>query len=609
MCGIVGYVGPRDVVGVLLDGLRRLEYRGYDSAGVAVVNDHQVLGSKRVGKLGNLEEVLRQHPLHGSVGIGHTRWATHGRPSDTNAHPHLDCNHRIAVIHNGIIENHALLRAELIAKGHKFASETDTEVIAHLLEDFFHGDLVAAVRETLKVVKGAYALGVLSADSPDRLVFARNGASPLIIGLGEGETFVASDIPALLNYTRNELIVQEGEVVEVTRAGARISTFAGQAVDREITRINWDIHSAEKGGFKHFMLKEMFEQPKVIKDTLVGRLRDDNSVDLSELALSDTELRSLQKITMFACGSAYYAAAYGMYLIRSLARLPVELELASEFRYSDPVLDRNTLAIAVSQSGETADTLEAVRVAKAGGAKLLAICNVVGSALARQADATLYMQAGPEIGVAATKTFTAQCTDMALFAIHLAAVRGSADPKLLLELGQALRELPSLVDQALNVDDEVKPVARRIADAKTMLYLGRHVNFPIALEGALKLKEISYVHAEGYAAGEMKHGPIALLDEHVPVVVLATRGPVQEKILSNMSEAKARNSRIIAVANPHDDAALENADVVFAVPQTHHLIQPIINVVPLYLLAYHIADHKGCDVDQPRNLAKTVTVE
>ncbi len=609
MCGIVGYVGPRDVVTVLLDGLRRLEYRGYDSAGVAVVNDHQVLGSKRVGKLGNLEELLREHPLTGSVGIGHTRWATHGRPSDSNAHPHLDCQRRIAVIHNGIIENHATLRAQLLARGHAFASETDTEVVAHLLEELFRDDLVSAVRETLKLVKGAYALGVLSADSPDRLVFARNGASPLIIGLGDGETFVASDIPAILNYTRRELIVQEGEVVEVTREGAHISTFAGQTVDREVTNINWDIHSAEKGGFKHFMLKEMYEQPKVIKDTLLGRLSDANDVDLSQLKLSDDELRRVSKVSMFACGSAYYAAMYGMYLLRALAKLPVELELASEFRYSNPVLDGSTLAIALSQSGETADTLEAVRVAKAGGAKLLAVCNVVGSALTRAADATLYMQAGPEICVAATKTFTAQCVDMALLAIHLAAVRGTAEPWLLRELAQALRELPSLVDQALNVDDEVAPIARRLADAKTMLYLGRHVNFPIALEGALKLKEISYIHAEGYAAGEMKHGPIALLDEHVPVVVLATRGPVQEKILSNMSEAKARNSRIIAIANPHDDAAIENADVVFTVPHTHHLVQPIVNAVPLYLLAYRIADHKGCDVDQPRNLAKTVTVE
>ncbi|MDQ6768352.1 MAG: glutamine--fructose-6-phosphate transaminase (isomerizing) [Candidatus Eremiobacteraeota bacterium] len=609
MCGIVGYVGPRDVVGVLLDGLRRLEYRGYDSAGVAVVNGGRVLGSKRVGKLANLEELLVTSPLHGSAGIGHTRWATHGRPSDSNAHPHLDCKGQIAVIHNGIIENHAALRADLIKKGHTFASETDTEVVAHLLEEFYQGDLVAAVRSTLKAVSGAYALGVLCADAPDQLVFARNGASPLIIGLGDGETFVASDIPAILNYTRRELIVQEGEVVVVTREGATISTFNGQAVDREVTNINWDVRSAEKGGFKHFMLKEMFEQPKVVKDTLVGRLHDDGSVDLKELGLSDERLRSIQKISMFACGSAYYAAAYGMYLIRQLAKLPVELELASEFRYSDPVLDRNTLAVAVSQSGETADTLEAVRIAKAGGATLLAVTNVVGSALARAADATLFMQAGPEIGVAATKTFTAQCVDMALFAMHLAKVRGTVSEGTLDGLGQALRDLPALVDQALNVNDEVVPVARRISGATTMLYLGRHVNFPIALEGALKLKEISYIHAEGYAAGEMKHGPIALLDASVPVVVLATRGPVQEKILSNMAEAKARDSRIIAVANPHDDAAIEQADVVFTVPETHHLIQPIVNVVPLYLLAYHIADHKGCDVDQPRNLAKTVTVE
>ena len=609
MCGIVGYVGPRDVVGVLLDGLRRLEYRGYDSAGVAVVNGGRVLGSKRVGKLANLEEVLVMNPLHGSAGIGHTRWATHGRPSDSNAHPHLDCKGHIAVIHNGIIENHAALRADLIKKGHTFASETDTEVVAHLLEEYYKGDLVAAVRATLKAVTGAYALGVLCADAPDQLVFARNGASPLIIGLGDGETFVASDIPAILNYTRRELIVQEGEVVVVTRDGAKISTFNGQEVEREVINIHWDVRSAEKGGFKHFMLKEMYEQPKVVRDTLLGRLREDGSVDLKELGLSDERLRSIEKISMFACGSAFYAAAYGMYLIRQLAKLPVELELASEFRYSDPVLNKNTLAVAVSQSGETADTLEAVRIAKAGGAHLLAVTNVVGSALARTADATLFMQAGPEIGVAATKTFTAQCVDMVLFAMHLAKVRGTASAGLLDGLGKALRDLPSLVDQALNVNDEIVPVARRISGAQTMLYLGRHVNFPIALEGALKLKEISYIHAEGYAAGEMKHGPIALLDSTVPVIVLATRGPVQEKILSNMAEAKARDSRIIAVANPHDDAAIENADVVFTVPETHHLIQPIINVVPLYLLAYHIADHKGCDVDQPRNLAKTVTVE
>ena len=609
MCGIVGYIGPRDVVAVLLDGLRRLEYRGYDSAGVAVVDGGRVLGSKRVGKLANLEQLLVTSPLHGSAGIGHTRWATHGRPSDTNAHPHLDCKGRIAVIHNGIIENHLGLRADLIAKGHTFTSETDTEVVAHLLEEYYQGDIVAAVRQTLKAVSGAYALGVLCADAPEQLVFARNGASPLIVGLGDGETFVASDIPALLNYTRRELIVQEGEIVVVTREGATISTFAGQEINREVTQINWDVGAAEKGGFKHFMLKEIYEQPKVVKDTLVGRLGEDGSVNLVELRISDERLRSIEKVSMFACGSAFYAAAYGMYLIRQLARLPVELELGSEFRYSHPVVDGDTLAMAVSQSGETADTLEAVRVAKAGGAMLLAVTNVVGSALARAADATLYMQAGPEIGVAATKTFTAQCVDMVLFAMHLAAVRGTVDKATLRELGLALRELPSLVDQALNADEEVAPVARRIAKAKTMLYLGRHVNFPIALEGALKLKEISYIHAEGYAAGEMKHGPIALLDENVPVVVLATRGPVQEKILSNMAEAKARDSRIIAVANPHDDAAIENADIVFTVPQTHHLIQPIINVVPLYLLAYHIADRKGCDVDQPRNLAKTVTVE
>ena len=609
MCGIVGYIGPRNVVGVLMDGLHRLEYRGYDSAGIAVVDHGAVVGTKRVGKLSNLEAALREHPLKGSAGIGHTRWATHGRPSDSNAHPHSDCSGRIAVIHNGIIENYAGLRATLTAKGHRFASDTDTEVVAHLIEDNYKGDLAAAVRAVLAQVHGAYALGVLSADSPDEILFARNGASPLVVGLGHGETFVASDTPAIMEYTRKQLVIHEGEVVVVTREGAEISTFAGDPVDREVTKISWDVRAAEKGGFKHFMLKEIYEQPKVVRDTLAGRIREDGTVDLSEVGLSAAQLKKIRKVTMFACGTAYHAAMYGMYLIRQLAKLPVELELASEFRYSHPVVDADTLAVAISQSGETADTLEAVRVAKAGGALLLGVCNRVGSALARTADATLYTHAGPEIGVAATKTFTAQCAAMALLALYLAQVRESAAPDELREIGTALLDVPSLVDQALNSDEDIIPVARRYAKAKTVLFLGRHVNFPTALEGALKLKEISYIHAEGYAAGEMKHGPIALLDDGVPCVVIATKGPVEEKVLSNMSEAKARESRIIAVANPNDDAVVEVADVVLSVPQTHHLIAPIVNVVPLQLFAYHIADRNGCDVDQPRNLAKTVTVE
>ncbi len=609
MCGIVGYIGPRNVVGVLMDGLHRLEYRGYDSAGVALIDGANVVGAKRVGKLANLAEALKLHPLHGTAGIGHTRWATHGKPSDSNAHPHLDCKGRIAVIHNGIIENYAPLRAALIEKGHTFASDTDTEVIAHMLEDLYSGDLVDAIRKVLRAVHGAYALGVLSADAPDQIVFARNGASPLIVGLGDGETFVASDIPAILGYTRKQLVIQEGEVVVVTRQGASITTFTGESVEREVTHVAWDVRAAEKGGFKHFMLKEIYEQPKAVRDTLAGRIREDGSIDLTDMGLSVDALKKVRKVSMFACGTAYYAAMYGQYLIRELSRLPVELELASEFRYSHPVVDEETLAVAVSQSGETADTLEAVRVARAGGAILLGVCNRVGSALSRQAQGTLYTHAGPEIGVAATKSFSAQCVAMVLLALYLAQERGTGDPVLLKEIAVALRDLPSLVDQALNVDDEVVPVARRNERAKTVLFLGRHVNFPIALEGALKLKEISYIHAEGYAAGEMKHGPIALLEESVPTVVLATRGPVHEKILSNMQEAKARESRIIAVANAGDDPVIEVADVVLTVPATHHLLAPIINVVPLQLLAYHIADRKGCDVDQPRNLAKTVTVE
>ncbi len=417
MCGIVGYIGPRNVVGVLMEGLHRLEYRGYDSAGIAMIDDGVVVGEKRVGKLANLEEALKQHPLKGSVGIGHTRWATHGRPSDSNAHPHLDCSGRIAVIHNGIIENYAPLRTALLSRGHTFASDTDTEVVAHLIEERYKGDLAAAVRSVLADVHGAYALGVLSSDAPDEIVFARNGASPLVVGLGQGETFVASDTPAIMEYTRKQLVIHEGEVVVVTRDGAEISTFAGEPVEREITRIAWDVRAAEKGGFKHFMLKEIYEQPKAVRDTLAGRIRDDGRIDLSDAKLSDEQLRKVEKITMFACGSAFYAAMYGMYLIRELARLPVELELASEFRYSHPVVEEGTLAIAISQSGETADVLEAVKVAKAGGATLLGVCNRVGSALSRHADATLYTHAGPEIGVAASKTFTAQCAAMALFAL------------------------------------------------------------------------------------------------------------------------------------------------------------------------------------------------
>jgi glutamine---fructose-6-phosphate transaminase (isomerizing) len=609
MCGIVGYIGSRDVTTVLLDGLRRLEYRGYDSAGVALVDGGRLVGTKRVGKLSNLEEALKKHPLHGTAGIGHTRWATHGRPSDSNAHPHLDCKGRIAVIHNGIIENHAALRADLLERGHRFTSETDTEVVAHLIEDLYAGDIVDAVRKTLGVVRGAYALGVLSADNPDQIVFARNGASPLIVGLGKDEMFVASDIPAILEYTRRELIIQEGEIVVIGRNGATITTFDGERVDREITHVAWDVRSAEKSGFKHFMLKEIFEQAKVVKDTLAGRLDDSGLVKLDDIGLSAERLLRTRKVTMFACGTAFHAAMYGMYLVRALARLPVELELASEFRYSDPVVEPDTLAIAVSQSGETADTMEAVRIAKAGDATVLGVCNVVGSALARAAHGTLYTHAGPEIGVAATKTFVAQCVAMALLALHLAKIRGTVGEDQLREVGNALRDLPSLVDQALNVNEEAIATARRHAKATSVLFLGRNVNYPIALEGALKLKEISYIHAEGYAAGEMKHGPIALLDENVPTVVLATRGPIKEKVLSNMAEAKARESHVIAVANPNDHEVLEVADEILEVPASHHLIQPIVNVVPLQLFAYHVADRKGCDVDQPRNLAKTVTVE
>jgi glucosamine--fructose-6-phosphate aminotransferase (isomerizing) len=612
MCGIVGYVGERDSVPIIMDSLRRLEYRGYDSAGIAVIDaDGHLAGSKAEGKLANLAARLANgEALHGSTGVGHTRWATHGRPSDANAHPHMDCTGRFAVVHNGIIENYATLRAQLLAQGHVFASETDTEVLAHLIESRFKGDLVAAVRETLALVRGAFALGVISADTPERLIFARNGATPLIVGLGEGEMFVASDIPAMLQYTRKIVVLQEGEVVEVGRDGYTLTAFDGNPVERDVQQISWDATSAEKSGFKHFMLKEIFEQPNVIKETLAGRIDESHDVQLAaELKIDEIVLRAMTKISITGCGTAYNAGMVGMYLMRALCKIPVEMELASEFRYGDRYMDARTLTIAMSQSGETADTIEAIKIAKEEGAPIIGICNVIGSHLARMADATLFTRGGPEISVAATKTYVSQAIAATLLALYIARVRKSAPLERLRQIAEGTKLLPAAVDVVLNTSDDVKKVAKKVRKAKSVLFLGRYVNFPTALEGALKLKEISYIHAEGYAAGEMKHGPIALLDSKTPVIGVVTDGRVREKMLSNLSEAKAREAPVILVANHGDEEAAALADHVLWVPRVDELLSPIVNVIPLQLLAYHIADIDGKDVDQPRNLAKTVTVE
>jgi glucosamine--fructose-6-phosphate aminotransferase (isomerizing) len=611
MCGIVGYVGPRNSVPIILDSLRRLEYRGYDSAGIAVIDADGVLaGSKAEGKLGRLAERLISEPLHGSTGLGHTRWATHGRPSDANAHPHMDCTSRVAVIHNGIIENYAPLRERLIAAGHTFRSETDTEVLAHLIEENDKGDLVAAVRKTLREIRGAFALGVLSSEAPDRLVFARSGASPLVVGIGDHEMFVASDTPAILQYTRKQVILREGEMVVIDKDGYKLTDFVGNSIEREVTQVMWDATSAEKDGFKHFMLKEMFVQPSVVKETLAGRIDESGDSQLaSELQIDEALLRAMTKISITGCGTAYHAGMVGMYLLRSLCKLPVEMELASEFRYGDRALDPRTLTIAMSQSGETADTIEAVKIAKAAGAPVIGICNVLGSHLSRLADGILYTRGGPEIGVAATKTYISQTIAMVLFALYLARLRGTESIERLREIAENTKLLPAAIDLCLNNSDEIRKVAKKLRKAHSAMFIGRYVNFPTALEGALKLKEISYIHAEGYAAGEMKHGPIALLDSRVPVIGIVTEGRVREKMLSNLAEAKAREAITVIVANHGDHEAAALADYVFWVPKVDELLSPIVNVVPLQLLAYHIADIDGKDVDQPRNLAKTVTVE
>jgi glucosamine--fructose-6-phosphate aminotransferase (isomerizing) len=608
MCGIVGYIGDRDCTSILIEGLRKLEYRGYDSAGVAIWNNGESRVIRCRGKLGMLENLLKKEPPSGRLGIGHTRWATHGRPSDENAHPHKVAG--VAVVHNGIIENHLALRNELMAQGRTFSSETDTEIVAHLVDAALRAGaktLPEAVRRALERVEGAYAIVVLSDAHPDTLVAAKN-ASPLVLGLGDGESFVASDIPAILAHTRKMMFLEEGEIATVTRQGVTLMDLAGHPIERAPREITWSAVQAEKGGFKHFMLKEIHEQPRAVSDTLRGRL----DLKAQTAVLDDVVLEPerLKKITIVACGTSYHAALVGKFLIEGLARVPVEVDLASEFRYRDPLIGEGDLCIAISQSGETADTLAALKEARARGARTLAITNVVESSIARAAHAAFYTHAGPEIGVASTKAFTTQLASLVLVAVHLGRKTGGLGAEHAQRLIDGLLHLPTQMSDVVAHAAQLQVLARRYGlGAKGFLFLGRGNQYPIALEGALKLKEISYIHAEGYASGEMKHGPIALIDASLPVVVLAPSGPVYDKTISNLSEVRAREGKIIAIASRgnHDIGGL--ADDVFFIPECLPELQPILTVLPLQLLAYHVADLKGTDVDQPRNLAKSVTVE
>jgi glutamine---fructose-6-phosphate transaminase (isomerizing) len=612
MCGIVGYVGDKSAVEIIVEGLKRLEYRGYDSAGVAILNDGGLQVRRAAGRIKALEGLLRERPLRGSLGIGHTRWATHGRPSEENAHPHTDCAGDLVVVHNGILENYLEIKERLIGAGHTFRSETDTEVLAHLVEHHLTitGRLDIAVKRALSEVEGSYAIGVVAVAAPDRLVAAKHGAGSVVVGLGRGEMFVASDIPAILGRTRDVVILEDDDVAVITAQGVEVSTVEGDPMQREPVRILWDPIMAEKGGYRHFMLKEIYEQPRAVTDTFRGRIAPETgSVVLPDVNLDPSTVRALQRVVIVACGTSYHAAMLGRTMIEQLARVPAETDLGSEFRYRDAVLGPETLVVAISQSGETADTLGAVKGAKLKGCPILAVTNVVGSALAREATGTLYTHAGPEIGVASTKAFTTQIAAMYLLSLWLGRQRDAITREDVKKRIHDLVEIPRLIESALELDSTIDALARRLSNARDFLYLGRGVQFPIALEGALKLKEISYIHAEGYAGGEMKHGPIALITEGLPVVALAPRDGAYERMLGNIEEVRARDGLVIAVAHPGDRALASKAHHLIEVPPTAELLAPLVTVIPLQLLAYHIAVRRGCDVDQPRNLAKSVTVE
>ncbi len=620
MCGIVGYIGPKEVVPVIIEGLRKLEYRGYDSAGIAVVDAAGKLHIRRApGKLRNLEEVIRESPIEGTYGIGHTRWATHGRPTEENAHPHRDCTSQYVVVHNGIIENYLELKEKLQAEGHKFATETDTEVVAHLVEKYAKDfPFEEAVRKTLKDLRGIYSLVFLSAKDPQKLIAARIGP-PSVIGLGDGEYFVASDIPALLEHTRRIFFLADGDIAVLTRDGVRVTDIDGKPVDRPAQTVTWDPIMAEKGGYKHFMQKEIFEQPRAVRDTLLSRVsQDTGKIFLDEMNITEEQFRSFQNVRIVACGTSWHAGLAGKFMIERLARMPVEVDYGSEFRYRDPILDSKTLTVCISQSGETADTLAAQREAKQKGSPTLAICNVMGSMITREAAGSILTHAGPEIGVASTKAFSAQLAALLILSSYLGQVRGKLSPDAARKLMLEFLRIPHKMETILQTEEKgvFEALARQFFRQSDFLYLGRGIHYPIALEGALKLKEISYIHAEGYPSGEMKHGPNALIDENLPVVVLATRDEsdpasmtLYEKSVSNIKEVKARDGIVIAVATAGDHLAREAADHLIELPPAPDLLSPLLEIIPLQLLAYHIAVRRGCDVDQPRNLAKSVTVE
>ncbi|MDQ3634328.1 MAG: glutamine--fructose-6-phosphate transaminase (isomerizing) [Acidobacteriota bacterium] len=620
MCGIVGYVGNKQVVPLIIEGLRKLEYRGYDSAGIAVVDEHQELTLRRAeGKLRNLEEAIRLDPLDGNYGIGHTRWATHGRPTEENAHPHRDQSGKIVVVHNGIIENYLQLKDRLTKVGSEFKTETDTEVVAHLIGHYVETEnlsLEEATRKAVKELRGIFALSIISVDEPDTIIAVREGP-PVVIGLGDGEFFVASDIPAILQHTRDVFYLGEKEIAVLTKDSVRVTDFDGNVVEPKQQRITWDPIMAEKGGFKHFMLKEIYEQPRAVRDTVRGRVSlDDGKVYLDPMDISEEDFKNLTSIKIAACGTSWHAGIAGKYMLEEMARVPVEVDYASEFRYRNPVLKETDLLLVISQSGETADTIAAMREAKQAGCKVLAICNVQGSMITREAEGTILTHAGPEIGVASTKAFTSQMIAIYLFSLYLGQLRGQIDEAGAKHHAQELAELPLKIEHLLSDADSIEEMSKEFFRSQDFLYLGRGINFPVALEGALKLKEISYIHAEGYPAGEMKHGPNALIDEKLPVVIVNTREEGNErseiryeKTHSNIVEVKSRDGIILSVLTENDEMSSLVSDFVIEVPETNDLLAPILSIVPLQLLAYHIAVRRGCDVDQPRNLAKSVTVE